>query len=296
MGIFGPGVGGGFLAAAGAVGGAGKGLADVGAAQQKMNLESKMSELTQKREEAITRLQGQQQSGLEEQRAGHEKERVGEEIAGRSAVAHYETGEKESEAEKQRTFAGGENKAKLASEERRTHETATSRVAAAKLHATASQKPPPPDWKDRTITYGGSIDPVSHLPVGQKQMGVKIHVPTGKMFVPLGDKLMPYDGSKDNGLMFDPKSIKRAPAQYTQDLLNDPNGFTPSGNSKREVFLNKFHYLPGDYLQKAQQYGTPAGGGGDAGEEPETSASQDTQDTQSSVPMTGVNGPAPGTD
>jgi hypothetical protein len=46
----------------------------------------------------------------------------------------------------------------------------------------------------------------------------------------------------------------------------------------------------------AQQYGTPAGGGGDAGEEPETSASQDTQDTQSSVPMTGVNGPAPGTD
>jgi len=26
------------------------------------------------------------------------------------------------------------------------------------------------------------------------------------------------------------------------------------------VFLNKFHYLPGDYLQKAQQ-GAPTGGG-----------------------------------
>jgi len=263
MGIFGPGVGGGFLAAAGAVGGAGKGLADVGAAQQKMDLESKMSELTQKREEAITRLQGQQQSGLEEQRAGHEKERVGEEIAGRSAIAHYETETKKEEAGTQRTFLGGENEKNRASREKMNANTVAGRVEAAKLHAAASQKPPPPAWKEGTVNYGGTIDPVSHLPVGGKSVKVKTHVASGQQFIQIGDKLMPYDGSKDNGLMFDPNSIRRASAQHTNDLVNDPEGVTPSGNLKREVYLNKYHYLPMALFNKP---GAPMSvGGGDGG-------------------------------
>lgn len=262
MGLNLPGVGGGLLAAAGAIGGAGKGLAEVGEAQQKENLETKMQGLAQKREEAITRLQGQQQSGLEEQRAGHEKERVGEEIAGRSAVAHYETGEKEAEAGRQREFVGGQATQKQGSQERIAKGHDAARIAAAKSHVPAG-KAPPPVWKTKTVNYGGTIDPVSHLPVGGKGVNVLQHTPSGQQFIPIGDKLMPYDGSKDNGLMFDPASIRRAPAQATQDLLSDPDGVTPSGNSKREVYLNRFHYLPGDlYKKAAQQPSAPAGDGG----------------------------------
>lgn len=248
--LAGMGIGGGFLAAAGAIGGAGKGLAEVGEAQTKMNLEAKMQELMQKREEAITRLQGQQQSGLEEQRAGHEKERVGEEIAGRSAVAHYETETKSAEAEKQRGFAGEQNTQKQKSQEKIAAGHDTARVSAAKAH-TGVGKPPPKEWSSRNVNLQGSFDPVSHAMVPGRSMVVQVHR-DGSAWLPVGDKLLPYDASKPDGLAYPPDSIRRAPAGAVQALMLDPLGTSPSGMALKDSFANRYHYLPQSYLSVAQ--------------------------------------------
>jgi hypothetical protein len=294
MGIFGPGVGGGFLAAAGAVGGAGKGLAEVGEAQTKMNLESKMQDLTQKREEAITRLQGQQQSGLEEARAGHEKERVGEEIAGRSAVAHYETGEREAEAEKGRTQATSENAKKQASQEKIAAGHDVARVTAAKAHAPAG-KAPPKEWTPRSLTLQGSFDPVSHAMVPGRTMNVMTHR-DGSSWVQVGDKLLPYDASQPDGLGVKPESLRRT-SQTDNDmrfLMQNPLGFVPpgyknAGMSNKDAFVQSHGYLPRAYLQASQTARDsvqPAAGsnassaGGGVGDEATAPENEDQSETE----------------
>jgi hypothetical protein len=290
MGIFGPGVGGGFLAAAGAIGGAGKGLADVGEAQQKMNLETKLQDLTQKREEAITRLQGQQQSGLEEQRAGHEKERVGEEIAGRSAVAHYETGEKEAEAEKGRQSVHTENAAKFASEETRNAATNKRALEVARIKAAGSQKAPPPEWKSTTLNIGATIDPVSHMPVGGKGVSVNIHR-DGSKWVQAGDRMYPYDAQSADGLG-NIDASRRARAEEVQKLLQNPLAVTPSGMSAKDSFYNRNGYLPTAYMsaaQKASDAARSSGGNTGGGAAPGNDNEQEEPDEpDSSVPMAGA--------
>lgn len=267
MGVFGPGVGGGFLAAAGAVGGVGKGLAEVGEAQTKENLATKMNGLQQAREEAITRLQGQQQSGLEEQRAGHEKERVGEEIAGRSAVAHYEVGEKEAEAEKGRTQATSENAKKQASQEKIAHGHDVARVSAVQARVPAG-KNPPKEWTPRTLNLQGTV--INGQIVPGRGVNVMTHR-DGSSWVQVGDKLLPYDGSASDGLGVKPESLARAPAGAIQALVTNPLGSTPSGMPLKDSFANRYHYLPLQYMNAAQQARDaatkPSGGGGGGGED-----------------------------
>jgi hypothetical protein len=247
--IFGPGVGGGLLAAAGAAGGLGQGITAAGQQQQKVDLETKMSELAQSREEAITRLQGTQQSGLEEQRAAHQEKDVQQEIAGRSNVAQFEAGQKASEAAKGREFSAEQNTQHQTSQEKIAAGHDVARVGAAAEHANAN-KAPPKDWSFRNVTTQGSIDPVTHQPTPGRSYVVLQHR-DGRQFVQTGDKFLPYDASADK--VQDSASVRRAPAGAIQDLSQDPNGTTPSGNPKSEVFLQRYGYLPMPWFSAASQ-------------------------------------------
>lgn len=287
MGLNLPGVGGGFLAAAGAVGGAGQGLAEVGKEQMKADLASKMNDLQQKREEAITRLQGQQQSGLEEQRAGHEKERVGEEIAGKSAVAQFERGSIEHEAGLQREFAGGEGEKNRASRESIAAGHDVSRVASAKAHAPAVK--PPKGWAPKNVTLQGNV--VNGQIIPGKQMQVMGH-PDGSAYVQVGDRLIPYNGASPDGMPqgFQPESLRRAPAKEVQTLLQNPTAVLPSGMTARDSFVKRNGYLPTSFMaaenaarQSAQPQGASGGGGGigDAATAPEN---EDPSESESETP------------
>lgn len=237
----------GILAIAGGIGGAGQGAVQVGQEAQKASLAEHMSDLAQAREESITRLQGSQASGLEEQRAAHQEKDVDKEIAGRSAVAHFETETKSAEAAKQREFAGGQNTQHQASQEKIAAGHDTARVTAAAEHANAS-KTPQKDWSFRNVTTQGSIDPVSHLPTPGRAYIVLQHR-DGRQFVQTGDKFLPYDASSDK--VQESASIRRAPAGAIQDLSQDPNGTTPAGNPKTEVFLQRYGYLPMSWYSAA---------------------------------------------
>lgn len=257
MSIFGPGVGGGLLAAAGAAGGLGQGITQEGQEQQKAGLAEKMNALQQAREEAITRLQGSQQSQLEEQRAAHQERDVHEEIAGRSSVAQFEAGQKSSEAQKTRDFAAGQNTQSQASKEKIAAGHDTARVDAAGVHANAA-KVPGKEWTYRNVTTAGGIDPVSHMPMNGRSFIVAQHN-DGRQFVQVGDKMLPYDASADKVQSAD--SVRRAPAGAVNDLMNDPTGSTPSGNPKSEVFLQRNGYLPLSYFTalKQTQANSPTG-------------------------------------
>lgn len=297
MGLNLPGVGGGFLAAAGAVGGAGQGLAQVGQEQMKADLASKMNDLQQKREEAITRLQGQQQSGLEEQRAGHEEQRTEKEIAGKSAVAQFERGSIAEENTKNREQTHTENAAKFANETERAKITAKGRTDSAKIRAVASAKPVK-GWTRGNETYGGTIGKDGSI-IGGKQLPVLYH-PDGRPFVQvgggkdadgneLGGTLIPFDSAAEGGLSFNPQALRRASSKDVQKLLTNPTAILPSGASARDSFLNRYHYLPASFMSaeyNARQQQAGGGGGGGGGDEPDTSESQDQNDSESGVPMT----------
>lgn len=258
MSIWGNGVGGGLLATAGALGGLGQGVTQVGQEQTKENMETKMNALQQAREEAITRLQGSQQSQLEEQRAGHEEQRTHEEIAGRSGVAQFEAAHASEEAEKSRAFQGTQQVQKLGSEEKRTERTAESRenVAAIRTSASSSTGKGGKTWEVHNITEGGGYDPITHTPTPQTQKQILFNNKTGRQYVANGDRLLPYDASQ--GGTADPKSLKRAPATDVQALMQDPLGKVPdgypnSGLDKATAFEQTHGYLPAQWMGAAQK-------------------------------------------
>lgn len=230
----------GILAIAGGIRGVGEGMTEAGVQANKVDLETKKNELQQAREEAITRLQGTQASGLEEQRAEHQEKDVKMEVAGRAGVAQFEAGQKSSEAAKQREFTGTQNTQHQGSQEKIAAGHDAARVQAAAEHASAN-KAPPKDWSFRNVTTQGSIDPVSHLPTPGRSYIVLQHR-DGRQFVQTGDKFLPYDASSDK--VTDSASVRRAPAGAISDLSQDPNGTTPGGNPKTEVFLQRYGYLP----------------------------------------------------
>lgn len=292
MSIFGPGVGGGMLAAAGALGGLGKGLSDVGAAQEKSNLETHLNELAQKREEAITRLQGQQQTTLEDQRAGHEMARTGAEVAGRANVAQMEVTEKEGEAEKGRKYGHTENAAKIASEEHRTDVNAQAKRDVAHIHADSVGKGAKfqAGWLPDRQTAGGTIDPVTHYPVGGRSFSLLRSTHMGMSFVPAGEKLIPYDATKADGLSRPLNSFRRDPKISAEEetLLANPLRTAPSGMTYAQSFLKRNGYLPAAFAaaeESARQAQSPQGGMGTADpdantpaepEEPEAPSQADT--------------------
>lgn len=291
MGLNLPGVGGGFLAAAGAVGGLGQGMTQVGQEQQKVNLAQKMNDLQKTREEAITRLQGQQQSQLEEQRAGHEETRVHEEIAGHAAVSQNEIAHKEAESEKQRTFTGGEDTAKRASQEKIAAGHDVARVTAAKAHAPGA-KAPPKEWTPRTLTLQGSFDPVSHAMIPGRGMSVMTHR-DGSTWVQVGDRLLPYDATSPDGLGIKPESIGRAPAGAVQALVTNPLGSTPSGMPLKDSFANRYHYLPLQYMNAATAARDAAskGAGGAGGGVGDEATAPENEDASESTPGPGETPP-----
>lgn len=239
----------GILAIAGGISGGGQGLTAAGQQQAKVDLETKMNELAQTREESITRLQGQQASGLEEQRAAHQEKDVQQEIAGRSNVAQFEAGQKSSEAAKSRAFSAEQNTQHQTSQEKIAAGHDVARVSAASEHANAS-KAPPKDWSFRNVTTQGGIDPVTKMPTAGRSYVVLQHR-DGRQFVQTGDKFLPYDASADK--VQDAASVRRAPAGAISDLSQDPNGTTPSGNPKSEVFLQRYGYLPMPWFSAASK-------------------------------------------
>jgi hypothetical protein len=246
--IFGPGISGGLLAAAGAAQGLGQGITQVGEQGQKEQLAEKMNDLAEKREETITRLQGQQQSALEEQRAGHENERTQKEIAGRSAVTQYERGSVEAEAAKQREFQGKQTQAELASKEKIATGHDTARVTASGLaHPLRPVKDPASIWTVHTIK-STQMDPVTKMQVPGPDRLVITN--GGRTFAQVGDKFVPYDASTDKTT--NPASLARPPADAVNDLVNDPFGKAPNGQMKSDQFVQKYGHLPMAWFSAAQ--------------------------------------------
>lgn len=284
MGIFGPGVGGGLLAAAGAVKGVGEGITEAGQQQAKTDLETKMNDLAQKREEAITRLQGSQEAARQQTGIEAQNKNVQQEIAGRAGVAAAGRAAAETQL--------GE---KLKSEEKRTERTATSRENVARIRATTAGagKTPPKEWTPRSVTLQGSLgkdETGKTVMVPGRQMSIMAHR-DGSQWVQVGDKLLPYDASKPEGYTIpgggtDLAGLRRAPAQEIQKLLQNPLGTTPSGMPVKDSFVQRNGYLPSSYMQVAQaarDKAAPAGGGGGTGAPAPEPAEQETDEPDSSA-------------
>lgn len=256
MSIFGNGVGGGLLAAAGAAQGLGSGAVQVGQQQQKADLAQKMSDLEQTRDEALERLRGQEQEKLQASniQAGKDQE---------SQRETFETGQTNTRltaasaaAGKTRDFEATQNAAKLSSEEKRTGITAQSRIDAANVRASASagNKEPPKQWEVHNVN---KINPAKPLdPPTQTQ--VLFNNRTGASYMQVGDKLIRFNSQTGNAAVdADPKRLSRAPAADVQDLLRDPLGKVPSGPnaglSKSDLFEATHNYLPATWPAAAQQ-------------------------------------------
>jgi hypothetical protein len=246
------GVGGGFLAMAGGLQGAGQGIAQVGADATKLNLETKLNQMALDRETTVTRLQGQQAKDLEAQR-GAEQEKI------QGSQQTFETGQTQTKltaasaaAGATREFEKGENQKKLASEEKRTGITAQSRIDAAAVRASASagNRAPPKVWEVHTVSSADPKNPAA--PPSQTQ--ILVNNRSGASYMQLGDKLVRYN-SQTRGPAVSPESLARAPAGDVQDLLADPLGLIPNGPnkglSKAEAFEAKHNYIPSAWTSAA---------------------------------------------
>jgi hypothetical protein len=256
------------LAAYGAVGGAGQGMQEVAQTMQKQQLIKQQNDMEQQRQEALERLraaneQSMQKTGIEAQQAA-QKAQFGEE----EKITGTKIGAASAAAGATRQFEAEQNKAKLASEEKRTERTAESRENVAGIRASASQSSGKggAQWELHNINVGqpmksdgkgGMIPDVTAAPT---QKSVLFNKSTGATYTQVGDKFIRYDTDK-NAPAYSPNSLARVPAAQVQDLLKDPyavipSGYSNSGMTKLEAFEQQFHYLPAGVtsaMQSAQQ-------------------------------------------
>lgn len=244
----------GLLASAGAAMGLGQGMVQVAASQQKENLETKMAELAQTREETVERLRGQQQEKLQASGITASKEMEGTREQFESGQTEKKLGAASVAAGRTRDFEHQENTSKLSSEEKRTGITAQSRIDAAAVRAAASanSKEPPKSWEVHVVSRGDPKNPAA--PPIQTQ--VLVNNRSGASYMQIGDKLIRFN-SQTGAPAMPPEALKRAPAADVQDLLRDPLGRIPNGPnaglSKADLFEQTHNYLPASWATAAQQ-------------------------------------------
>lgn len=262
------------LAAYGGVAGAGAGITEAGKVAEQKNMMQTQSDISQAREETITRLRdkfekeniaNQQQFQMKGAQAGRafEEQKQATEIASKEKIA----GEHE-------TQSTG-----------RAQISAHARIEARRVGAPAQKEQK--TWTPGHYQIGGGIDPVTKMPTPQTTIPVMQHK-DGRIFVQAGDKFLPYDATKGSQLP-DVKGVRNADPKAVQDLTNDPNGTVPDGSeTKADAFQRAYGYLPSSYFSAAQRAegntqgapggplgknappnskfvpGTPFGGGGNA--------------------------------
>ena len=222
--------------------------------------------LAQMRQEGLIRLREQyentrQQTQIEAGKAQQERG-FGEE----EKMHGVEHGEAVAAAGATRTFQEAQETKKEAAAQKRTETTAQSRRDVATIRgdsqkAAAGTKPPQPLLKHAgDYTLGGGIDPVTKQPTPQTKIPVYQHQ-DGRVFVMAGNRIMPFDST--TGKLPDAKSVGRGNAKAEQDLMGDPLGTTPNGQTKFDAFLDAYGYVPNGFFgaqQRAQSQG-PTGGG-----------------------------------
>jgi hypothetical protein len=276
MSIFGPGVGGGLLAAAGAAQGLGQGIAEVGQQQQKVDLETKMQQLTKDRETALEDMRNQHQTALQASsqtfQAGQEQTRIGAASAAAKASREHES---EEEAKNR------------ASREKMNQNTVAGRVEAARLHAESSGagKGDPKVWESKTLK-STSFDEKNHLPTtGETPYIHNNH--TGQDYLQVNDKWIPMD-ARTGKPFWDYDHLRRPDPAHLQALMQDPLGSAPAGTanaglSNAQIFQNTYGYLPSAWgaaahaqvaaqPQQWSKYVTRSSAVPNAGDNPDSSA------------------------
>ena len=244
-------MGGNFLAAAGAVGGLGQGLEQVGQQGMKEQMAQKINDLQQKREEAIERLRGSEQEKLQGNQQQFEAGQTEKKIGAASAAAGAT-----------RTFEHEENTAKLTSAERRTNRMASAKEYSARIGAesrTNAGNQKDFTWKVHTVQSPGVDKNGNPNPLLSKTTQV-VESPSGASYIQAGDKLIKFDATT-NAPSRDPASIARIPKEKIMpvqaDLLNDPLGVVKAGPNagmtKAEAFEQQFGYIPTQWMSRAQE-------------------------------------------
>lgn len=271
MAFLGSGVGGGMLAAAGALNGLGQGLTEVGREQVKENLAVKMDKLAQAREEAITRLQGQQQKdlsaqgaqqnqALESQREGHEDVTLGKEEDFATGQTNTKLKAASAAAGATREFEGQQNDLNRKNQLARTNRSAEARensaaITAASRQSNSSKKQQP--WKVHDLVKN-TYDKSGQVVLSTEKQPLLQNPNNQSVYMQNGDRFIRYN-QDTNGFAYDPKSLRRVePAEPAmQALLADPLGTVDSGDrkgmTKLDAFEDKFHYIPAAAIAKAQQ-------------------------------------------
>jgi hypothetical protein len=275
------------LAAYGAVGGAGQGLQTVGKAEMATQMEQKKSDMEQERQEALERLkaaeeekiqaaniaaqQNLQQSGQTFTKAQTE---AGYEHAGRAATA--------AQAAKMEQIQE-ENKGRLGA----AGILGKARVDVANINATKpTGRQLVSEYKPaQAVLNSPGIDRFSKQPLPGRKVDVLQHWDGTRWIQGTDGNLYPFDPSKPDGYGGGAAPRGRAPAADTQALIRNPLGVLPSGTSTRDYFVNKFGYLPREYLGAANaarnhvnaSYAqpAPAAQGGSAGAAAPPTASND---------------------
>ena len=235
----------GILATAGALGGAGQGSVEVGQQGQREQLLEKQNKLATLREQAIENLRSQHEA--ERQSAG-----IGAQEEMQSRGQEFEKGQTQtkikaasSAAGATREFEAEQNKAKLASEEKRTGMSSGARVSAAQILADSRVKAagarttakPRFEFHQAPTT---NLDPKLG-PVGVTSETLLYDHKNGAAYKLKGDRYIPAG--------MDEASLNRnVPSSELADLVRDPNGVIPSGPNKgmlkADAFQNTYHFLP----------------------------------------------------
>lgn len=249
MAVFGPGVGGGLLAAAGALGGVGQGLTAAGQQQQKLDLETHMNDLATKREETLERLRAGTQKELQAQQQAFEQARQERGIGAASAAAGAT-----------RTFEAAQETKKEAAAQKRTETAGQYRVQAREAGVKPSAAPRIWDpAKLNTTTF----DPKSHMPMNS-QVTLMTNRFTGGQFVQTPQGMVRANSKGEP--MFGPESFKRNKAADVQgamkDLYSDPLGVVPEGQPragmpKVSAFEEAYGYIPNGWSQLAASKANP---------------------------------------
>jgi hypothetical protein len=258
MAYLGAGVGGGLLAAAGAVGGLGQGM--VAGAQQQMKLDygTKMNELAKQREEAITRLRGEQEASMQQSGIAAQKEQQQAGFGEEEKMTGIKIGAASRAAGATREFEATQNAAQRASAEKRSGISAGARVKAAEVTASgrvtaaalgrekSGAKDPNSEFKIHTVKQFG--------PNGQPLPDILVMQHGADLYRNFGNKVI--RANADGSPTYDPKSLRNAAPQEIQDLLQDPMGKVPAGANagmpKWQAFEQARGYLPPQVLDSIQ--------------------------------------------
>ncbi len=259
--IFGPGVGGGFLAAAGAVKGLGEGIAEGAQENIKSQRLEKQNQMQLDREKTIQDLQQKFQTGEAEKGRTFQSQQTEKELAGRAGVSQYTQEQENARAGLERA---SKEKVARSHEEAATERAgimASSRLGSAALRTGSGGAKDKPDFtishiqvapRDASgkLTIGAA--PETHLVAVHKsgnqymQVGGTVDPQTG---MPSGGKMVLFDAK--NNQPVDLSTRPRPNAGAVSDLIQNPD----EGHAM--AFQQRYGYLPSEYFgashEKAQQ-------------------------------------------